>query len=199
MLGLPLGLLYANAGEWLAHKYLLHGLGKRKRSFYAFHFHEHHRESRKHGHVDPSYERSPWGWNAQSKEALALAVAAAAHLPLLPAAPFFTGALWWSIAHYYRVHKRSHRDPAWAREHLPWHYDHHMGPDQEANWCVSFPWFDRIMGTRKPYVGTERERAERARHERNAAAALAALTTPARGETHPRSSVAAPDPCSAPP
>ena len=40
MLGIPLGLLYSNAGEWLLHKYLLHGLGRRKGTFWAFHWHE---------------------------------------------------------------------------------------------------------------------------------------------------------------
>jgi hypothetical protein len=33
-----------------------------------------------------------------------------------------------------------------------------MGKDQDKNWCVSWPWFDWIMGTREKYVGTERER-----------------------------------------
>ena len=43
MLGIPLGLLYANASEWLIHHYVLHGLGKKKRSFWSFHWGEHHR------------------------------------------------------------------------------------------------------------------------------------------------------------
>lgn len=166
MIGIPVGLLYANAGEWLIHKYVLHGRGKHRRSFWSFHFHEHHRHARAHDFFDPDYERPPLGWHAQGKELLALAGAAALHLPLLPVAPFFTGAVLYSIARYYRVHKRAHLDPAWAREHLPWHYDHHMGPDQDRNWCVTRPWFDRLMGTRDPYVGTEREAQDRARRAR---------------------------------
>ena len=51
----------------------------------------------------------------------------------------------------------------WARENLPWHYDHHMGPDQNANWCVTKPWFDHVMGTRKPYLGTEKAKKDEAR------------------------------------
>ena len=35
-----------------------------------------------------------------------------------------------------------------AREHLPWHVDHHLGRNQDTNWCVTKPWFDYIMGTR---------------------------------------------------
>ncbi|TNF28780.1 MAG: hypothetical protein EP329_17230, partial [Deltaproteobacteria bacterium] len=86
---------------------------------------------RKNAHRDPDYERSVLGWNAQSKEVLGLVGLAAAHLPLLPVAPFYTGTMWYCIARYYRLHKRSHLDPDWAREHLPWHYDHHMGPNQD--------------------------------------------------------------------
>jgi hypothetical protein len=170
MIGIPIGLLATNAGEWFFHKYVLHGLGRNKRSAWAFHWHEHHREARHHDMVDPHYERRLLGWHAQSKEALALLGAGIAHLPLFPVAPFYVGTVWYSLWYYYSVHKKAHQDPGWAREHLPWHVDHHMGPDQHANWCVSRPWFDILMGTRKPYVGTEREAQDRqklaAREER---------------------------------
>ena len=152
MIGIPLGLAYTNFGEWLIHKHVLHGLGRNKRSFWAFHWHEHHRESRKHDMFDPQYRRSLWGWQAQTKEAVALLGAAAIHLPLLPVAPFFTGTVLYRIWAYYRIHKRAHLDPSWAKRNLPWHVDHHMGPDQDANWCVTHPFFDYVMGTRKPGV-----------------------------------------------
>jgi hypothetical protein len=168
MIGIALGLAYANAGEWLVHKYVLHALGRKKSSFFSYHWHEHHRNARKNAHVDPDYARSVFGWSAQGKEALGLAVMAAAHLPLFPIAPLFTAAVEYSLVRYYRVHKRAHQDPGWAREHLPWHYDHHMGPNQDANWCVTWPWFDWVMKTRRPYVGTERE--QRAREASRASA-----------------------------
>ena len=152
MLGIPLGWAYANMGEWLIHKYLLHGRGVDKKSFWAFHWHEHHRESRRHRMFDRQYVRSLFTWSPQGKEAAALLGAAAVHAPLLPLAPFFTGTVWWSIWSYYRAHKRSHLDPDWAKEHLPWHYDHHMGKDQNSNWCVTHPFFDYVMGTRKKYT-----------------------------------------------
>ena len=148
MIGIPLGLLYANAGEWVIHKYILHGLGRRKSSFWSFHWHEHHRAARQHQMVDDAYARPLSGWNAQTKEAAALALTALAHLPLLPVAPFFVGAAWYAMANYYRVHRRAHLDPAWAAAHLPWHADHHLGKNPDANWCVTRPWFDRLMGTR---------------------------------------------------
>lgn len=170
MIGIPLGLAYTNAGEWLVHKYVLHGLGRKRSSFWSFHWLEHHRVVRLRKFVDPDYERSLLsGWNAQSKEAVALTGAALVHLPLFPIAPFFTGTVLYGMWNYYRKHKRAHLDPEWAKEHLPWHYDHHMAPDQDANWCVTKPWFDHFMGTRKPYLGSERERMDSERAERRKA------------------------------
>ena len=166
MWGIPLGLLAANATEWVVHKYVLHGVGRKKESVWSFHWHEHHRESRRHGMRDEHYERPVAGRHSQGKEALALVAGSAALAPLAPIAPFFVGTMWYSAINYYVKHKRSHLDPQWAREHLPWHYDHHMGPNQEANWCVTRPWFDVLMGTREPYVGTNRETLDRVKRER---------------------------------
>lgn len=36
----------------------------------------------------------------------------------------------------------------WGRRAIPWHDDHHMNTAQDANWCVTRPWWDYIMGTR---------------------------------------------------
>jgi hypothetical protein len=151
MIGIPIALAYTNISEWLIHKYWLHGLGKNKQSFWSFHWHEHHREARKHDMYDPQYVRSVFGWSPQGKEVLALVGGAVAVAPLLPIAPFFTVTVWYRTLRYYQMHKKAHLDPAWAKEHLPWHYDHHMGKDQNANWCVTHPWFDHVMGTRKTY------------------------------------------------
>src|SRR5690349_15746488 len=117
MLGIPLGLAASNATEWLIHKYVLHGLGQKKGSFWSFHWHDHHKNVRRNDHVDPDYEH-----------------------------PLFR----------------------------PWHYDHHMGPNQHANWCVTRPWFDQLMGTREPYVGTEREQRDLERRARRVTATAAA-------------------------
>ena len=156
MIGIPIALLYVNAGEWLIHKYVLHGMGRKKSSFWHFHWNEHHRESRKNGFIDPSYLRSVFGDHAQGREALGLFVAALAHVPLLPIAPAFAGTVIFSTWDYYRKHKRAHDDPEWGKTHLPWHYDHHMGSNQHANWCVTHPWFDELMGTRIPMTQEQR-------------------------------------------
>ena len=153
MIGIPLGLLVANAGEWLIHKHILHGLGRDRKSFWSFHWHDHHAKARKAEMVDDQYTRPLWEpWEPQTKEAIALAGLSLAHLPLFPLAPFYVGTIWYSALHYYRVHKRAHLDEEWAKEHLPWHYDHHMGRDQNANWCVTHPLFDELFGTRKRYA-----------------------------------------------
>jgi sterol desaturase/sphingolipid hydroxylase (fatty acid hydroxylase superfamily) len=163
MIGIPLALAYQNMGEWLVHKHMLHGRGKKRENFWAFHFFEHHRAARTHDMVDADYLKPLGAWNAQGKEAAALLGVTLLHLPLLPVAPFFTLTFAWANLRYYRVHKKAHLDTAWGREHIPWHYDHHMGLNQEANWCVSKPWADRWMGTRIPYAGTEREAKDQAR------------------------------------
>lgn len=163
LLSIPLALLYANAIEWVAHRYLLHGVGKKKTSMWNFHWGEHHRNCRRHDHIDPSYERSVFGWHAQGKEALGIALMVVAHLPLAPWAPLFVATLLFTAAEYMYKHGRSHRDPAWAREHLTWHYDHHMGKNQDANWGVTHPWFDQLLGTRVHYAFTEAEAADLAR------------------------------------
>ena len=158
MIGIPLGLVYANAGEWFIHKYLLHRLGRKRKSFWAFHWHDHHRASRKNGMSDPAYHEMKLAWDPRTKEAVTLTALTAAHLPLFPVAPFFTSTVVYSAVNYYRVHKRAHQDPKWARENLPWHYDHHMGPNQDSNWCVTRPFFDYVMGTRQEFVGSWKEK-----------------------------------------
>src|SRR4051812_26166049 len=101
MIGIPLGLIYSNAFEWAFHKYVLHGLGKNKKSFWSFHFHEHHREARRHDMIDPGYQQSVWHWNAQGKEATALLAGGLALVPLFPVAPFFTATAVACAVNYY--------------------------------------------------------------------------------------------------
>ena len=90
MIGIPIALLWANASEWITHKYLLHGVGLKKGAPFNYHFYEHHRAVRQHDGGDPGYDRSVLGWHAQGKEVLGLVVAAAFYAPLFPIAPFFT-------------------------------------------------------------------------------------------------------------
>lgn len=56
MFGIPVALAYTNAAEWLIHKHILHGRGKKKSSFWSFHFHEHHRASKANKAESPAKE-----------------------------------------------------------------------------------------------------------------------------------------------
>ncbi len=141
--------LYANAGEWFFHRYILHGLGNRRESFFSYHWHEHHRVCREQALLDPGYRRWPRSWNAQAKELFVLTCILLFHLPLFFVIPGFAAGFCLSIALYYFRHRRSHIDPDWANVHLRWHYDHHLSREPEsANWCITWPWFDYVMGTR---------------------------------------------------
>ena len=158
-----MGMLYAQLVEWLLHKYLLHGWGKRRNTPFSFHFHGHHRASRTHLFRDAHYEQSMFAWKGAGKETWALLGLALLHLPLIAWVPaFWLGAVMGG-GRYFHVHKKSHLDPDWCRTHLPWHYDHHMGPNQELNWGVTTDLFDRLFGTRQVYLGTPREQRDTAR------------------------------------
>lgn len=150
MLQFILGILYANALEWVIHKYVLHGLGKKKGSLWAFHWVGHHRSSRRNRMRDPEYTAPFWNWNARGKEIFGILLLALVHSPIAIWFPYFALALWYGSFNYLRLHRKSHLDPEWAKRHMRSHYDHHMGRNQDANWCVTRPWFDWIMGTREP-------------------------------------------------
>ncbi len=140
---LPLVYVYAVALEWTVHRYIFHGLGRRKGSRFRFHYVDHHRASRRNAGGDPVFETAPMGWNASGRERAGIALAALAHAPLLWVAPLVWAALVALGVRYHLIHR-------WCRERLPWHWDHHMGSaaEAEANWAVTCQWFDKLMGTR---------------------------------------------------
>ena len=144
------GLLYANLLEWILHKYVLHGLGKNKKSSWSSHWHTHHKKSRQNGFIDDDYKKK--GWNeSTSREKSGLIFLAILHLPILfVSVVFYFGVLIGAFRYYY-VHKKSHLDPEWAKKNVPWHYEHHMGKNQDANWGITTDWVDRLLGTRVKY------------------------------------------------
>jgi len=155
LLWIAAGFVYCNFLEWFVHKYLLHGLGKKKNSFLAFHWSGHHKESRKNNFKDPRWEKILLH---KDREFLGVVLLTILHIPTFWLSPFFYLTLVWRAFAYYRVHKKSHENEEWAKQNVPWHWDHHMGPRRavEANWCVSNPLFDNLMGTRvKYYLTTE--------------------------------------------
>jgi sterol desaturase/sphingolipid hydroxylase (fatty acid hydroxylase superfamily) len=99
------------------------------------------------------------------------------HLPLLWVAPYFTFAVLFSSFNYLYRHRKAHIDVEWGKKHMPHHYDHHMGPNQDANWCVSYPWFDWILGTRVRSDAKPKRVAPRAKSAARAPS-MAPLSTP---------------------
>lgn len=144
-----LGVSYANLIEWISHKYVLHGLGRKKESFWVFHWH-HHGRCRRSGNRDNEYERGMLA-KPNVKETLGLSLLLIAHVPLATLSPGFTlGALGSGVA-YLVLHRYSHLHPDWGKRWMPHHWDHHMGKNQDANFCVTWPLWDWILGTRIKY------------------------------------------------
>ncbi len=148
MLGFPLGLLAANGFEWYAHKVWLHEFPTKYRNSPFFTHIAHHKRARLNAFHDEGYAESMFKNAEMYNEKSALIALSVAVTPLLPIAPFFTAGLYYGIWNYWKVHAKSHLDPEYAKKRIPWHYDHHMTSNQNANWCVTKPWFDYIMGTR---------------------------------------------------
>ena len=148
------GVIIANAFEWAAHKYILHGVHRPGRTRFSpspasmkSHW-QHHRLVRIQEFNDQGYDEGLQN-DRTRLELLSLVIVASVSSGI--AYPFSKGmalAFWYSAGKYFYVHARSHRQPNWAKKRIPWHYDHHMNSNQDANWCVTRPWFDYVMGTR---------------------------------------------------
>jgi len=145
-----IGLLYVNLLEWLIHKYVLHGLGKKKGSFFSFHWQRHHSRCRRFGFHDADYVE-PLKWKTTGKELTGLLLLAILHLPVIFYFPVLYFALVLGAAIYYASHAISHIHPEIGKKYFPHHFDHHMGTNQDANWCVSYPFWDRVLKTRIKY------------------------------------------------
>lgn len=154
------GILYANLTEWIMHKYVLHYLGRDKKSRFAFHWHVHHRTARIKKYKDPEYEKWWWDKNtARPSEVFSLGALVLGQIWIVFFLPvFYIVCAFWAFLYYF-MHKKSHLDPEWAKRWMPHHYDHHMGINQNANWCVTFPIWDYILGTRIKYDYDQKGRA----------------------------------------
>ena len=154
MIGIPIALLAANAVEWYLHKYALHGVAKpeggRKsvsEPFMKRHW-AHHRRVRLTQYDDHELYGEPSKNPDAVAEAKALIQICAVTSLAFPVAPFFTLTTYYCAWNYWHVPSKSHLDTEWGKKKIPWHFDHHMNTNQDANWCVTKPWFDYIMGTR---------------------------------------------------
>ncbi|MHA7854926.1 sterol desaturase family protein [Marinobacter shengliensis] len=153
MIGFPIALIFANGFEWYAHKYILHGTPRPGQPRYSpipksmkSHW-QHHKFVRTTDYQDDGYAEGLSNWRTRDEVISLLKLTAITSLAM-PVAPFFTLGTYYAAARYFYVHRRSHLEPEWGKKAIPWHYDHHMNTNQDANWCVTRPWFDYIMGTR---------------------------------------------------
>ena len=152
--GFLVGLVVANGFEWIAHKYILHGTHRSGKPRYSpvpdsmkSHW-EHHREVRKTDFYDHGYVEGISNWRTKNEIISLAVVATSTSLMFYPVSKGMAAAAVYSACNYYYIHRRAHLEPDWAMKKIPWHYDHHMNSNQDANWCVTKPWFDYVLGTR---------------------------------------------------
>ena len=148
-----LGIVYGQGLEWSLHKFL-HTVGRKRSSRFAYHLHAHHRASRENLFHDASYRGEGDGPYKEIRDVCLLVFL---HLPVLFVLPAFFAGSCLQAALYFFVHRQAHLDPEWCKRYVPWHYDHHMARNQDANWGVTTCWIDHLVGTREVYLGTERE------------------------------------------
>ena len=147
---------YSHVLEYSLHRWLLHN--RKRKQWFRNHFGDHHRIARRNMMLDSKAHDS-----IQIKgdpEIKGLLVLALLHAPIAIVWPFAYATLVYSSVSYFFIHRRAHQDFRWARNNLPWHYDHHMGKNQNVNWGVRLPWVDWIMGTRVPWKGEQQEERE---------------------------------------
>ena len=135
-----LGIFAASFLEWTVHKHILHELGKKKVSIFSFHWGVHHATARKNNFVDSKIS---------SREFFGILGLCVLGLPISFLLPFTYYVMLLHAGLYLVLHNIAHKYPAFAKKYMPWHYDHHMGKNQNTNWCVVHPLADFIMGTRK--------------------------------------------------
>ena len=152
--GFVAGLVVANGFEWFAHKYILHGIHRKGQSRFSpvpqsmrSHW-EHHREVRKTTFHDHGYVEGLENWRTRNEIGSLAVVATVFGVGFYPFSKGMSVAAIYSACNYYYIHRRAHLEPEWAMKKIPWHYDHHMNSNQDANWCVTKPWFDYVLGTR---------------------------------------------------
>ncbi len=137
-----LGVLTASFLEWIVHKHILHELGKKKVSIFSFHWGVHHANARRNGFLDKG---------VSNREVFGIFALCALASPVWFILPFMYYTMFSHAMIYLVIHNVAHKYPTFAKRFLPWHYDHHMGKNQNTNWCVVHPLADYIIGTRKKY------------------------------------------------
>ena len=134
-----LGLIYASFVEWFVHKYLFHGLGKKKNSIFAYHIRQHHKTCCQNENRDEKISK---------RETFGVLFLLVLNAPVYFLSPmFFYAVSLYGIA-FIVVHNIVHKNVALGKKLFPWHWDHHMR-FQNHNMNVVLPIADYILKTRK--------------------------------------------------
>ena len=150
---LALGWLYGHWVEYCAHRWIFHNRKYFPKAF-KFHYAQHHARSKRGVMVDvTSLDKH----KLFDHEIQSLFWGCVIHSPIAFWFPYFYVSVVLSALAYYFMHRRSHQDFKWGRTWIPWHYDHHMGPNSNMNWGVRSDIFDRLLRTRDIYKGTTKE------------------------------------------
>ena len=143
VIGILLGFLYANFLDWGVHILLHKPKGK---SRFKFHW-KHHGVARRNKNEDPDYKLKLF-----HNETYLTLLGITLHLPLFYVwLPFAATAVAYGLIYIF-LHRMTHTYVEFFKKWMPWHYEHHMGKNQNANWCVICPLMDHIMGTREKWL-----------------------------------------------
>ena len=137
-----MGIFAASFLEWVIHKHILHELGKKKVSIFSFHWGVHHANARRNKFLDN---------NVSMREFFGILSLCIVASPLWFLLPVVYYVMLFHAGVYFVLHNLAHKYPKFAKRFMPWHYDHHMGKNQNMNWCVVHPLADIIMRTRRKY------------------------------------------------
>ena len=129
--------MYANFIELFVHKYLFHGLGKKKNSIFSFHLRDHHVEAKREKFLD---------YNTTSREKFGILFLAILHLPLLKFSIISYIIIWIYGISFITIHHLQHQQPAFTKKYMWWHWNHHM-ENPNKNWGVVLPAADYICGS----------------------------------------------------
>ena len=146
VLSIFLAYLYTTFAEWFIHKYVLHGLGKKKSSWFNFHWHSHHKKCRKNKNKDINYLTQPPHYSVK-KELFGLMFLLLLHAPVVYVSVWFYLTLIVCACRYFYMHRKSHTNTSWGMKKMPWHWKHHMGKNQDMHWGVTTDMWDKIFKT----------------------------------------------------
>jgi sterol desaturase/sphingolipid hydroxylase (fatty acid hydroxylase superfamily) len=154
------GWVYGHFFEYAVHRWVLHGPMRKKGRLLSFHFTQHHKNAKQNRFEDSSYDKPFERGNCANKELISLGLVAALHVPLVFYLPWLFAMSTCSLVSYYYHHYKSHTNPKWGKSKLPWHYDHHMGRNQNLNFGVRSSFFDKMLGTHEDYSKEKKEKFE---------------------------------------